>query len=81
MKRRGELSDIVKAELGYHIIRLEDKIGPRQRTFPEVQEEIRNHLRNKKREEILTAHLKDLREGAQIIIHEELLVTEEEDGL
>ena len=80
LKKRGKLSDIVKAELGYHIIRLEDKIGPRQRTFPEVQEEIRNHLRNKKREEILTAHLKDLREGAQIIIHEELLATEEEKG-
>jgi peptidyl-prolyl cis-trans isomerase C len=80
LKQRGELSDIVKAELGYHIIRLEDKIGPRQLTFPEVQEEIRNRLRNKKREEILTAYLQDLREGAQIIIHKELLVTEEEDG-
>jgi peptidyl-prolyl cis-trans isomerase C len=81
LKKRGELSDIVKAELGYHIIRLEDKIGPRQRTFPEVQEEIRNRLRNKKREKILAAHLHDLREGAQIIIHEELLVTEKEEVL
>jgi peptidyl-prolyl cis-trans isomerase C len=81
LKKRGELSDIVKAELGYHIIRLEDKIGPRQRTFSEVQEEIRNRLMNKKREKILIAHLHDLREGAQIIIHEELLATEEEKGL
>jgi peptidyl-prolyl cis-trans isomerase C len=80
LKKQGELSDIVKAELGYHIIRLEDKIGPRQLTFPEVQEEIRNRLRNKKREKILTAYLQDLREGAQIIIHEELLATEKEDG-
>jgi peptidyl-prolyl cis-trans isomerase C len=80
LKRRGELSDIVKAELGYHIIRLEDKIGPRQRTFSEVQEEIRNLLRNKKREEILTAHLKNLREKAQIIIHDEVLSTKEKEG-
>ena len=80
LKRRGELSDIVKAELGYHIIRLEDRIGPRQRTFPEVQEEIRNRLRNNKREEILAAHLKDLREEAQIVIHEGVLATEEKEG-
>ena len=80
LKKRGELSDIVKAELGYHIIRLEDRIGPRQRTFSEVQEEIRNRLRNKKREEILAAHLKDLREEAQITIHEGVLATEEKEG-
>ena len=80
LKRRGELSDIVKTDFGYNIIRLEDKIGPRQLTSSEVQEEIRNRLRNKKREEILTAYLKDLREGAQITIHEELLAIEEEDG-
>lgn len=81
LKRRGELSDIVKTESGYyHIIRLEDKIGPRQLAFPEVREEIRNYLMNKKREEILAAYLQDLREGAQITIHEELLAAEEEDG-
>ena len=80
LKRRGELSDIVKTEFGYNIILLEDKIGPRQRAFSEVQDEIRNRLRNKKREEILTAHLQALREGAQIIINEELLSSEEEEG-
>jgi parvulin-like peptidyl-prolyl isomerase len=80
LARRGELSDIVKTTFGYHIIRLEDKIGPRQRAFSEVQEEIRNRLRNKKREKILTAHLQELREGAQIIINEELLLSEEEEG-
>jgi len=80
LKRRGELSDIVKTEFGYNIILLEDKIGPRQRAFSEVQEEIRNRLRNKKREEILTAHLQALRGGAQITINEELLSSEGEEG-
>lgn len=81
LKRRGRLSDIVKTESGYyHIIRLEDKIGPRQLAFPEVQEKIRNYLMNKKREEFLAAYLHDLRESAQISIHGELLATEEEDG-
>lgn len=79
LKRPGELSDIVKTTFGYHIIRLENRQGPRQRTFFEVQEEIRKLLSDKKRKEILTTHLEELREGAQILINEELLVTEEEE--
>lgn len=79
LKKRGELSDIVKTKHGYHIIRLEDIEKPRQRTFSEVREEIRTILRNKKREEILTTHLQDLREEAQIIINEELLSSVEEE--
>jgi len=80
LKRRGETSGIVKTKLGFHIIRLEDRQRPRQLTFAEVQEEIRQFLREKKRKEILTAHLKGLREGAQISINEKLLAAEEEKG-
>jgi len=80
LKRPGELSDIVKTTFGYHIIRLEDRQGPRQRTFSEVQEEIRKFLREKKRKEILTVHLEELRKGAQILINEDLLAAEEEEG-
>lgn len=79
LKTRGELSDIVKTTFGYHIIRLEDRQGPRQRTFSEVQEEIGKFLREKKRKEILGAQLEELRQGAQILINEELLVAEEEE--
>jgi peptidyl-prolyl cis-trans isomerase C len=80
LKRRGEISGIVKTKLGFHIIRLEDKQGPHQLTFAEVREEIRKFLRDKKRQEILAAHLKGLREGAQISINEQLLTAEEDKG-
>ena len=79
LKKPGDLSDIVKTEFGYNIIRLEDKIGPRQLTFSEVQDEIRNKLRKKKREKILTTYLQDLREKAQVRINEELLAAEEKE--
>ena len=77
---KGELSDIVKTEFGFHIIRLEDRQKPRQLTFSEVREEIRTFLRDKKRKEILTSHLKGLRDGAQIRINEEVLAAEEGQG-
>ena len=80
LKKQGELSDIVKTDFGYNIIRLEDKMGPRQLTFSEVQEKIGEFLIEKKRKKILTAHVQDLRKKAQIIIHEELLANEEEEG-
>jgi peptidyl-prolyl cis-trans isomerase C len=80
LKRRGEVSGIVKTKLGFHIIRLEYRQGPHQLTFAEVREEIGKFLRDKKRQEILAAHLKGLREGAQISINEQLLAAEEEKG-
>ena len=79
LKRQGEISDIVKTSSGYHIIRLEDRQEPHQRTFSEVKEEIRGFLKEKKRGEILAAYLKDLREKSQIVINEKLL-SEEEEG-
>jgi peptidyl-prolyl cis-trans isomerase C len=80
LKRRGEISGIVKTKLGFHIIRLEGRQGPHQLTLAEVREEVRKFLRDKKRQEILAAHLKGLREGAQISINEQLLAAEEEKG-
>jgi peptidyl-prolyl cis-trans isomerase C len=80
LKRRGEISGIVKTKLGFHIIRLEDRQGPHQLTLAEVREEIRKFLRDKKRQDILAAHLKGLREGARIGINEQLLAAEEGKG-
>ena len=80
LKRQGELSNIVKTTLGYHIIRLEDRKQPQNLTFSEVQENISRFLREKKRKEILDAHLQELRKEAQISINEKLLAAEEEKG-
>jgi peptidyl-prolyl cis-trans isomerase C len=80
LKRQGELSNIVKTILGYHIIRLEDRKQPQNLTFSEVQENISKFLRERKRKEILDAHLQELRKEAQISINEKLLAAEEEKG-
>jgi len=80
LKNRGDLSDIVKTEFGFHIIRLEDKAKRHQLTFSEAKDEVRTLLREKKRQDILTAHLEELRTGARIHINEDLLAEEEQEG-
>jgi peptidyl-prolyl cis-trans isomerase C len=80
LKRPGEISGIVKTKMGFHIIQLEDRQGPRQLAYAEVREEIGKFLRDKKRREILTSHLQGLREGAQISINQQLLTAEEGQG-
>jgi len=80
LMRQGELSNIVKTTLGYHIIRLEGRKQPQLLTFSEAKEQIRTFLREKKRKEILDAHLQELRKGARININEKLLTDEEKEG-
>jgi len=80
LKNRGDLSDIVETEFGFHIIRLEDRVKRHQLTFSEAKDDIRKLLKEKKRKAILTTHLEELRKGAQIHINEKLLTEEEKEG-
>ena len=73
----GETSSVVQSGFGYHIIRLEERKEPYERTFAEAKKEIGDFLHEKKRGEILTAYLEDLRNGSKIVISEELLTAEE----
>ncbi|MDB5750960.1 MAG: Rotamase [Ramlibacter sp.] len=45
LKQKGQISDVVETEFGFHIIRLTDMKVPKTRTFEEVRPEIEAQLR------------------------------------
>ncbi|HOK80666.1 MAG TPA: peptidylprolyl isomerase [bacterium] len=50
--KKGETSGIVKTQFGYHIIRVDDIEQPKQRSFNEVQQEIKRKLEEQKIQQI-----------------------------
>ena len=66
----GETSGIVKSPLGYHIILLAERRGPRERSLDEVKDQIRRQLGAQGQQRQVEAFAQELRSKAQITIRE-----------
>ena len=64
----GEISGIVTTDLGYHILKAEDRKAERIKPLSEVTDEITGMLYNEKLRVKLTEWIKKLRESAYIVI-------------
>lgn len=69
----GQISDVFRSGLGYHIFMVVEKVPQHYQKFFEVQEEIFDGLAARKEREALQAFMKQIVEGASIEIRDESL--------
>lgn len=76
----GQVSQPVKTQLGYHIIKLEGTKTGTYVPFPEVKDFIRQKLTQAKQAEVLQRYVEDLKRSSKITINEEVLKEETHTG-
>jgi len=76
LRKRGEISEVVKTPYGYHLIRLEDSRGKFERPLDQVKEKIRFFLQTKKRQDAYLQYVKEAKSRAKIVINEKLWAEE-----
>ncbi len=62
----GDISDPVRTQFGWHVIKVTDKKGAGTLPYDEVKEQLIGYLKNKKQEEAAQELLKSLRDSAKI---------------
>jgi peptidyl-prolyl cis-trans isomerase C len=77
LKKKGDLSQVIKTPYGYHIIRLEDMRGAALRPLNQVKEKIRVFLQPKKWQEAYFEYVKEAKARAKIVVNEKLWAEEE----
>jgi len=77
LRRKGEVSEVVKTPYGYHLIKLEDRRGTALRPLDEVREKIRFFLQSKKKQDAYLQYVKEAKSRAKIVVNEKLWAEEE----
>lgn len=67
----GEVSDLVRTRFGFHIIKLEERLGGKLKSFEEVREEIKARLVQERVEKLLTQELTRLRKSNRVIVYQQ----------
>jgi len=66
--KKGEISDIVHTQFGYHIIQVKDRMDAHQKTFAEAKEEIEKRLQEIKEKEMISTTRKKLEKEKKVVI-------------
>lgn len=81
LRKKGEISNVVKTPVGYFIIRLEDMRGTVVKPFDLVKEKIRFFLQAKKKQDAYLAYIKEVKSRSKIVVNEKLWSEEEKQHL
>lgn len=73
MREPGAISEPVKTQFGYHLIRFQERREARQRSFEEVKEEIITGLRQKISNHARQTEITRVRSAADIVWNQELM--------
>ena len=71
--KEGELSDVLAAQKGYYILRIEEKSPGRTQSFDEVKKALSARLQQEREGELVEKMRKDLRAGLNININDIIL--------
>jgi peptidyl-prolyl cis-trans isomerase C len=77
LRKKGEISEVVKTPFGYHLIQLAERRGTALRPFDQVKEKIHFFLQEKKRQDAYLEYVKETKSRAKIIVNEKLWGEEE----
>ncbi len=64
----GEVSEVIRTAFGFHIIKLEERRGGEALPIKDVEEQIRDFLKNQKANNAVVKYIEDLRDEADVEI-------------
>jgi peptidyl-prolyl cis-trans isomerase C len=76
LRKRGEISEVVKTPIGYHLIQLLESRGTSLQPFNQVKEKIRIFLQTKKKQDAYSGYVKEAKSRAKIMVNEKLWAEE-----
>jgi len=76
----GEVSDVINTQFGYHLIKLTDRRDPVAEAYEKVRPAIEGQLRKKKREEIMTKLVADLKSRYNVIVEKDAFGADRKDA-
>jgi len=70
----GQLSEVIKTQFGYHIIKVTEKQPGKERSFDEAKDQIKQTLLSQKQKEYFDSLLIELKDKNKVVIYKDVLM-------